>query len=88
MAGDSGAANMSVAVGGLRPWQVAAVVRLLDDGATVPFITRYRAANTGGLDEDQVRVRWQTQQRFSCRWRAWNSHIATRGIGAARARRG
>ncbi len=45
-----------MAVEGLRPWQVAAVARLLDDGATVPFITRYRAANTGGLDEDQVRI--------------------------------
>ena len=50
------AGRMSVAVEGLRPWQVAAVARLLDDGATVPFITRYRAANTGGLDEDQVRI--------------------------------
>jgi uncharacterized protein len=35
---------------------VQAVLSLLDDGATVPFITRYRAANTGGLDEVQVRA--------------------------------
>jgi transcriptional accessory protein Tex/SPT6 len=41
---------------GLRRQQVQAVLSLLDDGATVPFITRYRAANTGGLDEVQVRA--------------------------------
>lgn len=35
----------------LRPVQVEAAVRLLDDGATVPFIARYRKEATGGLDE-------------------------------------
>lgn len=33
---------------------VTGVVRLLDDGATVPFISRYRKEATGGLDEVQV----------------------------------
>lgn len=32
------------------------MLRLLDDGATVPFITRYRQAATGGLDEEAVRA--------------------------------
>ena len=31
--------------------QVAATVSLLDDGATVPFIARYRKENTASLDE-------------------------------------
>ena len=31
--------------------QVAATVSLLDDGATVPFIARYRKESTAGLDE-------------------------------------
>ena len=31
--------------------QVAATVELLDDGATVPFLARYRKERTGGLDE-------------------------------------
>ena len=31
--------------------QVAATVSLLDDGATVPFLSRYRKEVTGGLDE-------------------------------------
>ena len=34
--------------------QVVAVVGLLDDGATIPFIARYRKEMTGSLDEVQV----------------------------------
>jgi protein Tex len=35
--------------------QVAAAVALLDEGATVPFISRYRKEATGGLDDTQMR---------------------------------
>ncbi|MGH7788126.1 MAG: Tex family protein [Candidatus Binatia bacterium] len=35
--------------------QVDAAVRLLDDGATVPFVARYRKELTGGLDDTQLR---------------------------------
>ena len=35
--------------------QVRAAVDLLDDGATVPFIARYRKEATGGLDDTQLR---------------------------------
>jgi protein Tex len=35
--------------------QVENVVQLLDDGNTVPFITRYRKERTGGLDEEKIR---------------------------------
>jgi len=38
-----------------RPDQIAAAVRLLDEGATVPFIARYRKEITGGLDDIQLR---------------------------------
>ena len=34
--------------------QVKATVELLDEGATVPFISRYRKEVTGSLDEVQV----------------------------------
>jgi uncharacterized protein len=34
---------------------VAAAVALLDEGATVPFIARYRKEATGGLDDVQLR---------------------------------
>ena len=36
--------------------QVAAAVGLLDEGATVPFISRYRKEVTGGLDDGQLRT--------------------------------
>src|SRR5881392_575503 len=38
-----------------KPAQVAAAVALLDEGATVPFIARYRKEATGGLDDVQLR---------------------------------
>jgi uncharacterized protein len=40
---------------GLSPERVTTVVELLDGGNTVPFITRYRKDQTGGLDEEQIR---------------------------------
>ena len=39
-----------------RPEQVAAAVKLLDEGSTVPFIARYRKEATGGLDDTQLRT--------------------------------
>jgi len=39
----------------VRPGQVAAVIGLLDDGNTLPFIARYRKEATGSLDEEQIR---------------------------------
>jgi uncharacterized protein len=40
---------------GVRPTQVKAAVQLLDEGATVPFIARYRKEVTGELDDTQLR---------------------------------
>ena len=40
---------------GVAPGQVAAAVELLGEGATVPFIARYRKEKTGGLDDTQLR---------------------------------
>ncbi len=40
---------------GLPPRGVEATVQLLDDGATVPFISRYRKERTGALDEVAIR---------------------------------
>ena len=39
-----------------KPAQIAAAVALLDEGATVPFISRYRKEATGGLDDIQLRL--------------------------------
>ncbi|MBX3464903.1 MAG: RNA-binding transcriptional accessory protein [Planctomycetes bacterium] len=40
----------------VRPEQVAAAVALLDEGATVPFVARYRKEATAGLDDTQLRT--------------------------------
>src|SRR6266545_4957492 len=40
----------------VREAQVAAAAGLLDEGATVPFIARYRKEATGGLDDAQLRT--------------------------------
>ncbi len=47
----------------IRKVQVEAVVALLDEGNTVPFITRYRKERTGGLNEDVIR-QIQTRAQF------------------------
>ena len=39
----------------VKPQQVSAAIGLLDEGATVPFISRYRKEVTGGLDDLQLR---------------------------------
>lgn len=41
---------------GVREQQVEAAVTLLDGGATVPFIARYRKEATGALDDAQLRT--------------------------------
>ena len=39
----------------VQPQQVIAAITLLDEGSTVPFISRYRKEATGGLDDTQLR---------------------------------
>ena len=39
---------------GIKDWQVENCVRLFDEGATIPFISRYRKEKTGGLDDAAV----------------------------------
>ncbi len=39
----------------VQDWQVTAAITLLDEGATVPFVARYRKEVTGGLDDTQLR---------------------------------
>src|SRR6266536_5066655 len=40
----------------IQPSEVTAVINLLDDGNTVPFIARYRKEMTGSLDDEQIRI--------------------------------
>ena len=39
---------------GVKEWQVEHCIELFEEGATVPFISRYRKERTGALDEVQV----------------------------------
>ncbi|MBV8473423.1 MAG: RNA-binding transcriptional accessory protein, partial [Hyphomicrobiales bacterium] len=41
---------------GAKAEQAAAAIQLLDEGATVPFVARYRKEVTGGLDDTQLRL--------------------------------
>ncbi len=41
---------------GVKVSQIEAVLKLLSEGATIPFIARYRKEATGSLDEEQIRV--------------------------------
>jgi len=47
---------------GLERSQVESAIKLLENGATVPFIARYRKEKTGGLDEAQLR---NIEERFN-----------------------
>lgn len=39
---------------GLKVWQVENCVQMLEDGDTIPFISRYRKEKTGGMDDSEV----------------------------------
>ena len=41
---------------GIQRWQVEAVVKLIDEGNTIPFIARYRKEKHGSLDDEKLRV--------------------------------
>ena len=40
---------------GVKQWQVDAAVQLIDEGCTIPFISRYRKEATGSLNDEQLR---------------------------------
>jgi uncharacterized protein len=39
-----------------KPEHIRAVIRLLDEGATAPFIARYRKEQHGGMDDQAIRL--------------------------------
>ena len=50
--------------------QINAVLGLIEQGATVPFIARYRKEVTGNLDEEQIRAiyqEWEYGQKLAAR---------------------
>lgn len=41
---------------GIQAWQTEAVIKLIDEGNTIPFIARYRKEATGSLNDEQLRA--------------------------------
>ena len=39
----------------VKQWQIDAAVKLIDEGNTIPFISRYRKEATGALNDEQLR---------------------------------
>ncbi|MGE3164939.1 MAG: Tex family protein [Planctomycetota bacterium] len=67
---------------GVAPGFVRAVVRLLTEGNTVPFVARYRKEATGGLDEVQIRSvqeRWAYLEELAQRKATVLESIAAQG---------
>ncbi len=49
--------NRTIAQGlSVSPAQIESVIKLIDEGSTIPFIARYRKEATGGLDDTQLRT--------------------------------
>ena len=44
---------------GVKKWQVEAAVQLIDEGNTIPFISRYRKEATGSLNDEQLRLLYE-----------------------------
>ena len=40
----------------VKPWQVEAAVKLIDEGNTIPFISRYRKEATGSLNLSLIHI--------------------------------
>lgn len=67
----------------IAPWQAQQCVMLFEEGATVPFISRYRKERTGGLDETQVAQIRFLAQRFEELEKRKATVVATiAGLGA------
>ena len=77
---------------GIDTKQVAATIKLLDEGATVPFISRYRKEVTGSLDDVQVttirdrviQLRDKGVAPGSCFLVVWHTDAGNHLIGADR----
>lgn len=47
---------------GVKTWQIDAAVQLIDEGNTIPFISRYRKEATGALNDEQLRKLYERLQ--------------------------
>ena len=72
----------------LKDNQIKAVLELLSEDATIPFIARYRKEATGNLNEDHIRIPlsrpYESLRRFGKRQ---GSRISSEGAGCRGGRR-
>ena len=47
----------------VKRWQIDAAVQLIDEGNTIPFISRYRKEATGELNDEQLRKLYGREER-------------------------
>jgi transcriptional accessory protein Tex/SPT6 len=59
----------------VKPSQVTAVINLLDEGNTVPFIARYRKEMTGSLDDEQIRIIASRNEMNGGNKKGWNRNV-------------
>ncbi len=59
---------------GCRPQQVQAAAELFAEGATVPFVARYRKEATGGLEDLQLETLFKRRELFPGACRAPGCH--------------
>ena len=57
---------------GQKPQHVGAVVRLLDEGNTIPFIARYRKEQHGAMDDTTLRTLAERRSGFSLSRMEWS----------------
>lgn len=60
---------------GVQLWQVEAAVKLMDEGNTIPFISRYRKEVTGSLNDEALR---NLQERLT-----YLRNLEEKGAGAS-----
>ena len=64
---------------GIPERQISSTLHLLGEGATIPFISRYRKEATGGLDEVQIE---QIKEQHDCRTgETYQRHLESDGTG-------
>ena len=66
----------------IQPWQAEAVISLIDEGNTIPFIARYRKEKHGELNDEQIRNLAETLVALEDIYRPYKQKRRTRAVVA------
>ena len=71
----------------VKRWQIDAAVQLIDEGNTIPFISRYRKEATGELNDEQLRKLYERlvylrklEETFVIEWYANGGKVLTERV--------